>query len=225
MLRRYDRKYGAGVLTGGPVRTEDANSGVDARASRAALLKRAAITGGAVTAGGVLLGGLPRLASSAPSPAQDARILNLVLLLEYVEVGFYAEARAKGALKGELRTFASVVGGHEQQHVSFLKKALGAAARKPPRLDFGKATRDPDAFVKAAVVLEDTSVAAYNGQATNLTAGTLAAAAKIVSVEARHAAWIRAIAGEVPAADATDSPLTAAQVLAALRRTGFVKGP
>ena len=193
-------------------------------ATRAQLLKRAVVSGGAVSAGGLLLGGLPRLASSAPSPAQDARILNLVLLLEYVEAGFYAEARAKGALRGELRTFASVVGGHEQQHVAFLKKALGSGARKPPRLEFGKATTDPDAFVKAAVTLEDTSVAAYNGQATNLTAGTLAAAAKIVSVEARHAAWIRAIAGEVPAAEATDSPMTEAQVRNALRKTGFVKG-
>jgi rubrerythrin len=146
-----------------------------------------------------------------------------VLLLEYVEAGFYAEARAKGALQGELRKFAAVVGNHEQQHVAFLKKALGAAAREPPRLNFGPATTDPDAFVTAAVALEDTTVAAYNGQATNLTADALAAAARIVSVEARHAAWIRAIAGKVPAAEATDAPMTEAQVLAALRKTRFVR--
>jgi hypothetical protein len=203
--------------------SDDPHSGAATRGSRAQLLRRAAVTGGALTAGGVLIGGLPRLASSAPSPAQDARILNLVLLLEYVEAGFYAEARAKGVLRGELRKFASVAGGHEQQHVAFLKKALGSSARKQPRLSFGQATTDPDAFVRAAVALEDTSVAAYNGQATNLTGGTLAAAAKIVSVEARHAAWIRAIAGEVPAAEATDTPMTEAQVRAALRKTGFVR--
>jgi hypothetical protein len=203
--------------------SDDPHSGAATRGSRAQLLRRAAVTGGALTAGGVLIGGLPRLASSAPSPAQDARILNLVLLLEYVEAGFYAEARAKGVLRGELRKFASVAGGHEQQHVAFLKKALGSSARKQPRLNFGQATTDPDAFVRAAVALEDTSVAAYNGQATNLTGGTLAAAAKIVSVEARHAAWIRAIAGEVPAAEATDTPMTEAEVRAALRKTGFVR--
>jgi hypothetical protein len=191
-------------------------------ASRAHLLRRVLVAGGALSAGAAL-GGLPRLAASSPSRAQDARILNLVLLLEYVEAAFYADARAKGALRGELRKFATVVGGHEQQHVSFLKKALGAGARKEPQLSFGNATTDPQAFVAAAVALEDTSVAAYNGQATNLTAGTLAAAAKIVSVEARHAAWIRAIAGKVPAADATDAPMTAAQVLAALRKTGFMR--
>lgn len=169
------------------------------------------------------MGGLPRVASSAPSPAQDVRVLNLVLLLEYVEAAFYAEARAKGALGGKLRDFVTVVGAHEQQHLSFLKDALGSKARKKPRLEFGKATTDPDAFLAAAIMLEDTGVAAYNGQATNLTRAALAIAAKIVSVEARHAAWIRAIAGKPPAADATDPSLTQAQVLAALRKTGFLR--
>jgi len=191
--------------------------------SREQLVRRVLVAGGALTAGGALMGGLPRVASSAPSPAQDVRVLNLVLLLEYVEAAFYAEVRAKGALGGKLRDFVTVVGAHEQQHLSFLKDALGSKARKKPRLDFGNATTDPDAFVAAAVTLEDTSVAAYNGQATNLTRATLATAAKIVSVEARHAAWIRAIAGKPPAADATDPSLTQAQVLAALRKTGFLR--
>ena len=181
------------------------------------------VAGGAFAAGGLVVAGLPNLASSAPSPAQDVRVLNFVLLLEYVEAAFYAEARAKGALRGELREFAEVVGGHEQQHLAFLKKTLGSKARARPTLAFGKATTDSDAFVAGALALEDTGVAAYNGQATNLTAGALSAAARIVSVEARHAAWIRSIAGKTPAADATDPALTEAQALAALRKTGFVR--
>lgn len=193
------------------------------RESREQFVKRALVAGGAVTAGGAVLGALPRLASSAPSPAQDVKILNLVLLLEYIESAFYAEARARGVLRGELREFVRVVGAHEQQHLSALKGALGSKARKEPRLRFGNATTDPDAFVAAAIELEDTSVAAYNGQATNLTKPTLAVAAKIVSVEARHAAWIRAIAGKPPAADATDPSLTQAQVQAALQKTGFLR--
>ena len=193
------------------------------RGSREQFVKRALVAGGAVTAGGAVLGALPRLASSAPSPAQDVKILNLVLLLEYVESAFYAEARARGALRGELREFVRVVGAHEQQHLSALKGALGSKARKEPRLRFGNATTDPDAFVAAAIELEDTSVSAYNGQAANLTKPTLAVAAKIVSVEARHAAWIRAIAGKPPAADATDPSLTQAQVQAALKKTGFLR--
>jgi ferritin-like protein len=217
---------GAVMSESPPVREDlgDAEgSAVPTRSSRAELLRGAVFAGGILTAGGVVLGGLPTRASSAPSPAQDVRILNLVLLLEYVEAAFYAEVRDKGVLRGELRQFATVVGSHERQHVSFLKKALASQARKEPRLKFGKATTDRDAFVAAAVALEDTSVAAYNGQATNLTVAALGAAARIVSVEARHAAWIRAIAGKVPAADATDAPMTDTQVLAALRKTGFLR--
>jgi hypothetical protein len=199
------------------------NSNASTKASREQFVRRALVAGGAVTAGGAVLGALPRLASSAPSPAQDVRVLNLVLLLEYVESAFYAEARDRGALGGELREYVRVVGAHEQQHLAALKGALGNKARKEPRLRFGKATTDPDAFVAAAINLADTSVAAYNGQATNLTKPTLAVAAKIVSVEARHAAWIRAIAGKPPAADATDPSLTQAQVVAALQKTGFLR--
>jgi len=199
------------------------SSNASTRGSREQFVKRALVAGGAVAAGGAVIGALPSLASSAPSPAQDVRILNLVLLLEYVESSFYAEARDRGALAGELRDFVRVVGAHEQQHLAALKGALGSKARKKPRLRFGNATTDPDAFVAAAIKLEDTSVAAYNGQATNLTKPTLAVAAKIVSVEARHAAWIRAIAGKPPAADATDPSLTQAQVLAALQKTGFIR--
>lgn len=130
------------------------------RGSREQFVTRALVAGGAVAAGGAVLGALPRLASSAPSPAQDVKILNLILLLEYVESAFYAEARARGALRGELREFGRVVGAHEQQHLSALKDALGSKARKEPRLRLGKATIDPDAFVAAAIELEDTSVAA-----------------------------------------------------------------
>ena len=191
--------------------------------SREQLLKRALVGGGALAAGGALVSGLSEVASSARSPAQDIRVLNLALLIEYVEAAFYAEARAKGVLSGELRDFVTVVGAHEQQHLSFLKKALGSKAREKPRLAFGKATTDPAAFVEAAVALEDTGVAAYNGQATNLTRAALALAAKIVSVEGRHAAWIRTIAGKPPAADATDPAMTEAQALAALRKTGFLR--
>ena len=62
---------------------------------------------------------------------------------------------------------------------------------------------------------------AYNGQATNVSRATLAAAATVVSVEARHAAWVRSIVGEPPAPDATDKPLSAAQVREGLERIGM----
>jgi len=187
------------------------------------LLRRALVAGGTLALGGVAVAGLPRIATSAPSPSQDVRILNLVLLLEYVEDEFYAAAVDEGVLTGELRQFATVVGGHERAHVAFLEKTLGSAARERPSVDFGDSVTDEAKFIAAAMSLEDLGVAAYNGQAANLTKGTLAAAARIVSVEARHAAWIRFIAGEVPAPQPTDQPATAEQVSARVRKTGFVQ--
>jgi Ferritin-like domain len=186
------------------------------------LIARALVAGGVLAGGGALLAALPRLATSAPSAAQDAKILNFALLLEYVEAGFYEEAFTNGKLTGDLGEYVRVVRGHERQHLDFLKKALGSGARKAPKLDFGDAISDPKRFTDAAIALEETVVAAYNGQAANLTKPTLAQAATIVSVEARHAGWIRAIAGKNPAPDATDAPLTAAEAQAALDRTGFV---
>ena len=91
-----------------------------------------------------------------------------------------------------------------------IKKALGAQAGPKPTLRVRGEDEEPGAFTRATIELEDIAVAGYNGQATNLTQATLAAAATIVSVEARHAAWIRALAGEVAAPDAVDKPMTRA---------------
>jgi Ferritin-like domain len=187
------------------------------------VLKRAAVAGGTLAAGGVLAAELAGFAHSAASPRQDVRILNFALLFEYLTAAFYAEALDRGALRGELRQFAETVGEHERAHVRFLRNALGGQARAAPRFVFGRATSNADRFLATAVTLEDTGVSAYNGQAANLTPDALAAAAKIVSVEARHAAWIRDIAGETPAEDATDAPLSAERVTAILRRTGFIR--
>jgi hypothetical protein len=191
--------------------------------SRATFFRRALAAGGTIVAGGVVISGLPRLAVSAPSPAQDAEILNFALQLEYMESAFFTEAFENGGLTGELSDYAEVVRVHEREHVDFLRNALGSKAGERPTFDFGEATRDGRAFTSAAVALQDLMVAAYNGQAANLTTGALASAAKIVSVEARHAGWIRALAGSNPAPRATEVPKTAAQVTAAVNRTKFVK--
>jgi hypothetical protein len=191
--------------------------------SRAKLLKRALGAGGAVLAGGVVIAGLPKPAESAPSPAQDAEILNLVLLLEHMELDFFTEASVSGKLTGEVLEFADIVRGHERAHVAFLRDALGRKARKRPTFDFGNATQNPAAFLAAGVALQDLMVAAYNGQAANLTTGALENAAKIVSVEARHAGWIRAIAEKNPAPDAVETPRTAKAVTAAVNKTKFLK--
>ncbi len=63
-------------------------------------------------------------------------------------------------------------------------------------------------------------MAAYNGQAANVTAEVFVAAARIVSVEARQEAWIRSSAGRDPAPQTTDQPRTEAQVRAGHKALG-----
>ena len=70
---------------------------------------------------------------------------------------------------------------------------------------------------------------AYAGQGPRLkTKALVAAALSIHSVEARHAAWVRDIMGgrgaNRPAPVAFDKPKTRAQILAAVRGTGFIVG-
>src|SRR5215208_492211 len=159
------------------------------RTTRAQMLERTLLTGGGIAAGGIVIAALPDLAGSQPSPKQDAEILNLALLIEHVQAGFYADALKRAALTGEMREYAKTVGTHERAHVAFLRKALGEQARKAPKLDFGDDTTSPKNFTDAALKLEDLAVQAYNAAAPGLTKAALGAAAKIVSVEARHAAW------------------------------------
>jgi Ferritin-like domain len=160
-------------------------------------------------------------AHAAPSKAQDARILQLVLQLEYTQVAFYEQAVQNGSLRGELLKFAQTALGHEQAHLAAVKAALGRKAGPRPSFDFGLSVQDPDAFKIAAIRLEDAAIAGYNGQATNLTSGTLAAAAKIVSVEARHASWVRFLAGRIAAPEAVDKTITARQLATELHDLGL----
>ena len=68
-----------------------------------------------------------------------------------------------------------------------------------------------------AVKLEEIGLAAYNGQAGNVSKPTLRSLARVMSVEARHVAWIRVLAGEVPAPTPTDTPISAQAATRALR--------
>lgn len=191
--------------------------------TRTQLLQRATVCGGAVVGGGIVWG-LSQLSFAAPSDEQDARVFKLVLALEHVKAAFYEQALARAGLNGELRDFARTVAQHEKSHVAFLEQALGGATESTPRPDFGDALKDVDAFSAAAVKLEDLAVATYNGQAVNLTTASLTAAARVVSVEARHAAWIRSILGEVPATEPTDAPASEDETRARLRDFGVDVG-
>ncbi|ADB53826.1 ferritin-like domain-containing protein [Conexibacter woesei] len=186
--------------------------------TRAQLLRGAAAVGGAAALGAA---GSP--ARAAESPGGDVAILNYALTLEELQAAFYSEAEQAGALDGALARQATVVGGHERAHVTALRSVLARRAIAKPAFDFGGVTERPEQFRATAVAFEDLAVAVYKDQAPRIASREyLAAAIAIASVEARHAAWIRRLAGRLPAADAFDEPLPRAEALRLVRSTGFI---
>ncbi len=199
---------------------------------RADLLKKGALAGGGLLAGNALFGAhlspAHALISDRRSKGNDVKILNFALTLEYLEAEFYRQAVANkvaGDL-ADLQRFAEVVAQHEAQHVRFLRNALGSAAEKKPRFDFGQEVTETKNFMEAAQLLEDTGVSAYLGQARNISSPRiLAAAGTIATVEARHASWIRLINGATPAPADFDRPKSEAAVLRPIANTGFFITP
>ena len=141
-----------------------------------------------------------------------------MLALEYTEAAFYQEALERGACRAISRSTPRSSWSTRRPTSRSSSRRWGAAAEPAPRHEFGDRTKDAEAFTAAAVKLEDLAVATYNGQAVNLTPASLKAAARIVSVEGRHAAWIRSIVGDVPATEATDPAIKEAETRAAADR-------
>lgn len=208
---------GKGVGVGSRYVDEQGTSGddqvgeVSIRISRAGLFSRSLAVLGALSGSALGAAELAASSGSRHSPARDREILSLALLIARLQAAFYADALRSGHLTGETHQFADVVGAQERAHVKYLAAALGPSASKSPRFRFGDAATDPKKFIATAESLESTSVGVYNGQAVNLTPQALAAAARIVSVEARHAAWARALDGKDPAPVAVDMPITVSQ--------------
>lgn len=193
--------------------------------SRRSLLQEGAVIGtGAVLGGLVLSHGSDDTASAAGSKAGDRKIFAFALTLERLQVAFYQAMLAKPFATGEIRQYAETVHGHEVAHVRQIKKLLGSAATATPSFTFGKTLESRASFTEAAIALEDLGAAAYDGQIPNLTLAGLIVAAEIVSVESRHAAWIRDIAGKPPAPVAADQPVTVQQVESRLRALGLSLG-
>jgi hypothetical protein len=187
------------------------------RSSRAGLLRTAA---GGVAAG--IAFGRPVRARAALAQG-DIAILNYALTLEYLQDAFYTEAERKGALQGPAARLTRVVGAVERAHVKALLDVLGRRAVGRPFFDFRGVTEKPASFVRTAVAFEDLGTAAYKGQAHKIESPeVLAAAIGIHSVEARHAAWIRYIAGSRPASEAFDQGSTEGETLRLVRDTGFI---
>lgn len=182
--------------------------------SRQAFILRGALAAGAVYGGGMVA----PFVGTALAQSGDADILNFALTLEYLEADFYKKATGL-KLSSKAAKLAKELAEHEAEHVLALKKAITSLGAKPVRSPvFSFPISDEASFLKLAQTLEDTGVSAYNGAAPSITSkDILAAAGSIVQVEARHAAAIRLLRGEVPAPEAFDRTLDKPAVLKAVK--------
>ncbi len=208
--------------------SSEALAGLD---SRGGFLRKIGLGAGALVGAGALAGVLPRSAN-AQIPASDIAILNFALTLEYLEAAFYAEAVQLNKIGGgpTLR-FAKVVANHENTHVKFLRGVLGSKAVAKPKFDFKGTTASKATFEATADALENTGVHAYLGQVGNIkTKAVLIGAGRILPVEARHAAWIRAIrfpqggppVEQTPAPGTFEDGFSKAKILQIVASTGFI---
>ena len=206
--------------------------------SRRSFLKKAGLGGAAVMGSGALLAALtPAGAMAAGKGAPPAKfgkgdigILNYALTLEYLESAFYNECtKNKVAMGAEQSAFLKRTTADENAHVAFLKKALGSKAVASPKVDFGSATSKAK-WLATSMVLENTGVKAYGGQALNISdPAYISAALSIWAVEARPASvaglLVKAAPDSIsPEKGAFQTTATAAEVLKAVEGTGFIVG-
>ncbi|KAF4594740.1 ferritin-like protein [Ophiocordyceps camponoti-floridani] len=160
-----------------------------------------------------------RKVKAASPPLTDTDILNYALTLEYLERRFYTEGLKNftsddfidAGFDGKLYDNLARVRDDEKSHVKFLSTALGSAAIAEPRFTFP--VQNAHDFVGLAGVLEGVGVSAYLGAAASVSSKDyLTAAGSILTVEARHASYLRSVLHQVPAPTSYDTPLGFNQV-------------
>ncbi len=225
--------------------------------SRRNFLVGAGAAGTAAALAGCSGGSQPAGITPTPGTYTDVDILNFALNLEYLEAEFYLRAATGSGLTstdagvgaGAVTGGAQVTGltsaqqniineiaYDEQQHVRFLRSALGSSAVARPQIDLTNSfnalasaagigsTFNPfanfDSFITGAFIFEDVGVTAYAGAAPALVNATyLGAAAGIMAVEAYHAGYVRTYLTAQAIASSSYPYLGYANKVSALRST------
>lgn len=183
--------------------------------TRRDLLKTAGVTGVGVFGVTALLSPLDAFAAATSSQkgaystsskrsirrgkvnANDVKIGNYALTLEYLEAAFYAIAETKNYADPDIAQAAKILAEHEQAHVDALKKVLGKAAVKSPKFNMENVEAllvNQETFIKTAAAIEPVGTAAYAGAGPYVqNLAIVKAALSIHSVEANHAAYTASI--------------------------------
>lgn len=137
----------------------------------------------------------------------DVGILNYAYALEQIEAAFYTQVALSpySGITASENALLTDIRDHEIAHREFFKNALGTSAIATLELDFGSINfGSRDSVLGAAKTFEDLGVSAYNGAGKLIVdPNYLLLAGKIVSVEARHAAYIRDLIANGSFADNT----------------------
>lgn len=140
------------------------------------------------------------------------------MTLEHLEDTFYREGLAKfsvadfkaAGFSEDVYNKIKTVSADEATHVSFLTGALSAAGAKPvAACTYNFGYKDVKTFLATASVLEGVGVSAYLGAAADIMSKTyLTAAGSILTVEARHSAYVRNAIAQQPFPQPFDNPLS-----------------
>jgi len=175
----------------------------------------------------------PLLVDAAPillprvDTAATVAVLKFAEVLEQLETQFYTQALQKFVTQDfidagisvpdvAIQTFQNIMS-HEAAHVQVLDQALADNGDTPVSgcsFNFGPVLTDVATMASVARVVEHVGVAAYLGGADILDdKNFLAAAATILTVEARHQSFLNVLAGATSIPQAFDVALTPQDVL------------
>lgn len=160
--------------------------------------------------------------STASAASKNVFVLQYALTLEHLEAAFYYQG-LKNFTQGDfaINGYNSEFYGNmlrlirdEATHVSFLTSVLNSIGQPVPEAcDYSFPYSDVKSFLKLASILEGVGVSAYSGAATSVSdPNIITAAASVLSVEARHASYLRSGIGGIPYASPFDVPLDFNQV-------------